>query len=290
MLKNTTLFSIIIPHRGAPELLQRLLGSIPQREDMEVIVVEDIEGRGAGWARNQGLQKAKGEYLLFADSDDTFLPGFSDFLDKVKHDIESCENEAWDLAFFSATSKEEDTDEPSWRTARLNWIMEREPSEREFLLRHTFTEPWCHIVKRSLIDSFGIRFDETPILNDVHFSTQAGYHARRIRVFKDKAYCVTNRKGSVGKIRDKARYLAYTRVMAETNIFNRTHGIDRFHARMIRPVMENMIKFRLTTALQCLSIIHNTGFSYSDILLMIVKYPFHLVQWGYRHQKYSAYK
>ena len=34
-------YSIIIPHKNTPKFLQRCLDSIPQREDLEVIVVDD---------------------------------------------------------------------------------------------------------------------------------------------------------------------------------------------------------------------------------------------------------
>lgn len=34
-------YSIIIPHYNIPELLQRCLDSIPERDDVQVIVVDD---------------------------------------------------------------------------------------------------------------------------------------------------------------------------------------------------------------------------------------------------------
>ena len=34
-------YSIIIPHKNIPELLQRCLDSIPKREDIQIIVVDD---------------------------------------------------------------------------------------------------------------------------------------------------------------------------------------------------------------------------------------------------------
>ena len=91
------LFSIIIPHKEIPDLLMRCLRSIPVSEDIQVIVVDDnspnadtylerypelsrpylefirtTKGGGAGYARNVGLDHAKGKWLLFADSDDFF--------------------------------------------------------------------------------------------------------------------------------------------------------------------------------------------------------------------------
>ena len=36
-----TNYSIVIPHYNLPALLRRCLGSIPQRDDIQVIVVDD---------------------------------------------------------------------------------------------------------------------------------------------------------------------------------------------------------------------------------------------------------
>ena len=91
-------FSIIIPHKEIPDLLMRCLQSIPVSEDIQVIVVDDnsadadtylerypelsrpylefirtTKGGGAGYARNVGLEHAKGKWLLFADADDFYV-------------------------------------------------------------------------------------------------------------------------------------------------------------------------------------------------------------------------
>ena len=92
-------FSIIIPHKNIPDLLQRCLNSIPYRKNLQVIVVDDNsdsdivdfnnfpkwnypnynvfftkEGKGAGYARNIGLRYAIGKWILFVDADDYVLP------------------------------------------------------------------------------------------------------------------------------------------------------------------------------------------------------------------------
>ena len=35
------IYSIIIPHKNIPKLLQRCLDSIPERDDVQVIIVDD---------------------------------------------------------------------------------------------------------------------------------------------------------------------------------------------------------------------------------------------------------
>ena len=91
-------FTFIIPHKNIPSLLQRCIDSIPQREDVHIVVVDDNsdscqvdfshfpglnnpfveviftkEGYGAGYARNVGLKQVQSKWVLFADADD-YLP------------------------------------------------------------------------------------------------------------------------------------------------------------------------------------------------------------------------
>lgn len=273
-------YSLIIPHHGNAAQLQRLLDSIPQREDMEVITVEDKERRGAGWARNQGLRQARGTYILFADSDDWFLPEIDEVLDEAR------KSDA-DIIYFNATAVEETTGKPSRRADRLNWIMRQEDDKREFLLRHTFTEPWCHIIRKSIIDRHQLCFDETPILNDVTFTTQVGYYAERVTVLNSTAYCVCNRKGSTGKLTDDARLIAYTQVMAKTNAFNKLHGIGYYHARMMRPLVKCMLKGKITTAGRCVKEMKQHGYSCSEIIFLLAAYPCHLIIYLYNRLRYS---
>jgi glycosyltransferase involved in cell wall biosynthesis len=108
------LFSIIIPHYDIPDLLMRCLKSIPVSEDIQVIVVDDNSadadtyldtypelsrpylefirtktGGGAGYARNVGLEHAKGKWLLFADADDFYVDDMYDIISMhVKSDAD----------------------------------------------------------------------------------------------------------------------------------------------------------------------------------------------------------
>src|SRR5687768_14860042 len=91
------LFSIVIPTRNRAALLQRCLQSVLAQEysDYEVIVVDDGSsddtpevlarfaprvralrqpGRGPSEARNFGVSKATGRFIVFLDSDDLLTP------------------------------------------------------------------------------------------------------------------------------------------------------------------------------------------------------------------------
>ena len=273
-------YSIIIPHRGPRELLQRCLDSMPRREDVEIVVVEDVEGRGAGWARNQGLKKAQGEYLVFADSDDYFLPNINDVLDRV---LELRNGEDPDLVFFGATSD-------SWRSAHLGWIMAQEGEKREFLLRHTFNEPWCHVVKRALVEEHRIRFSETRILNDIMFTKQVGYFAKSVAVIEKKAYYIDNFSNSVAKRRSDGNLVTYSTVLAEANMFNKKHNIDSYYANALRPVFMCLFTGKWKVMQLCLQGIQKAGYSKWEICWQMMCYSWHAVGWMWRRHKYSKYR
>lgn len=60
----------MVPTRGRPELLARCRAALEaQTLPVEVVVVEDREGRGPAWARNEGARRAGGEVVCFTDDD-----------------------------------------------------------------------------------------------------------------------------------------------------------------------------------------------------------------------------
>ena len=211
-------FSIIIPHKNVPELLERLIKSIPMRDDLEIIVVDDHsdasvieqlkcidrknlslifsqEGNGAGYARNCALPVVKGKWVLFADADDFFNSEFDDFLDAYV-------NSEADIVYFNANSVDSESYKPSNRADHLHKFIDdyfKDNEHGELIMRYLFTEPWCKMVKRELIESHHIKFEETSIRNDVRYSYLVGHYAKGIVVDNRQLYCVTTRKNSVSR-------------------------------------------------------------------------------------------
>jgi len=213
-----TVFSIIIPHRNIIDLLIRCLDSIPDNEGIQVIVVDDNsgnqdelarrieglkrsnveyhltkEGRGAGYARNVGLAKAKGEWLLFADSDDFFTDGAFDIISSVAE-------KEHDLVFFNVDSVESsDVSKKSFRTENKRKMIAKCVKEPQYIniLKYLYTEPWGKLYKKSLIDSHGIRFSETRVCNDLFFSIQASVFAKQPAVCDETIYINTYRTDSL---------------------------------------------------------------------------------------------
>ena len=62
--------SVVVPTRGRPEVLGRCVATLErQSAPVEIVVVEDVEGRGPAWARNEGVRRAAGEVVCFTDDD-----------------------------------------------------------------------------------------------------------------------------------------------------------------------------------------------------------------------------
>ena len=209
-------YSFIIPHHNTPDLLKRLVKSIPQRNDVEIIIVDDNSDedkkanvvrddvsifyidkehtKGAGRARNVGLEHANGKWLIFADSDDFFSEAISDLLDRYK----DCKS---DIIYFKVEGRDSDTLELVTRGTKYNKFLEKYKIKRnkmsEDMLRYSHVIPWCKIIRRSLITDNNIKFEEVRYSNDVMFVTKVAHNAQKIEVSDIVAYNVTVRSGSL---------------------------------------------------------------------------------------------
>lgn len=234
------LYSIIIPHKDIPRLLQRCLDSIPQRDDVQIIVVDDNsspdvvdfahfpgqdrtdveifftkEGRGAGYARNCGLARAKGKWLIFADADDFFLPGFLDLLDNYR-------NTDYDLVTFRAETVGSDTlDSLPSRQVHYEKIAEDMDFE---ILKYRNDVPWAKMVSAKLVRGYHICFDETVAANDAMFAAYVDYYARKVAACSKSVYCVTVRKDSLQHEIRLDTFLARVKVACRYNRFLQNIG------------------------------------------------------------------
>ena len=243
---NKKNYSIIIPHHNIPILLQRCIDSIPQRKDTEIIIVDDNsseefvnfnhfpgkertdvtiiftkEGKGAGYARNIGLSQASGKWILFADADDFFNYCIKDVLDEY---IDS----KYDIVFFKVNSIHSDTYESCHIGDHINkWIdlYTKSPLESEKYLRFVWGEPWCKLIKRDLIYSHQIRFEEIEVQNDTIFSLLTGFYANNISIDKRHIYNYTYRHNSITTVFSEKKLFTRILVCAKREIFYRQHNI-----------------------------------------------------------------
>jgi glycosyltransferase involved in cell wall biosynthesis len=211
-------YTFIIPHHNIPHLLQRCLSSIPKRNDVQIIVIDDNsnplyvdfkifqdlrnggvevyfvqENKGAGYARNIGIKHAKGKWLLFADADDFYNTNFIEILDNyVQMDF--------DILFFSVNSVDSNTLLPARRVPDIDKyynIYRKEDLKTADYVKYQIRAPWNKMFLNSFIKQYDIVFDEIIKGNDITFSFCACYLCRSFMVDISKLYCVTYRSDSM---------------------------------------------------------------------------------------------
>lgn len=202
---NAPAVSVIMPVYNAAEFLNESLGSLFAQtfEDFEIICVDDgssdaslsilreyAEKRDrftvlqqdhayAGAARNLGLSRARGKYLLFLDADDRFLPKMLELT------VGKAEETNADICVFAA----EAFDHRSGKTFPLTGACSPGPGQQgvfsrredpEHIFSFTHPAPWNKLFRRAFILENGLEFQNTRSVNDLAFVLTALAAAERI--------------------------------------------------------------------------------------------------------------
>ena len=207
-------YSFIIPHKNCPDLLRRCVNSIPVRDDVQIIVVDDnsdegkkpslperkglevvlldaSQSKGAGRARNVGLTKAEGKWLLFPDSDDYYVSSFMDVLDRYK------ESDA-DAVYFGAEYRDGKTGE---KLKNLHFMDEIEnydgSTEGLETVRFHHNAPWTKMVSHAFVETINVNFEESLNGNDILFSILIGFWGKKFLVERGVLYVYVKNSGSL---------------------------------------------------------------------------------------------
>lgn len=220
--------SIIVPHYNTPDSLLRLLESIPQREDVEILVVDDNSSvdtvqiadyvaarnnvffyrndsgiKGAGAARNVALPHVRGVWTLFADADDFFL---EDFMDSIEPYLASDA----DMVYFPPTSQDVTTGEPSSRHVMYMELVDtyrEKPSLKHLTeMKYGFCTPWSKLIRSEIMQKNQIAFDPIMVSNDIMCMTKCAFYSQNVLASKNTIYCVTRGGKSLTAKKDEARF------------------------------------------------------------------------------------
>lgn len=169
--------SIVIPVYNAEKYVDRLLNDFVKQslEKVEIILIDDgskdnslgicnkyakmsesvvvfhQENQGASAARNKGIALAKGQYIVFVDSDDS-VSG-----DYVENICSVCEQEQADLIQFDAYIKK--SEEISQREFKLEEGYAQLEDYYYHVLNQEVNEPWDKAYKAEIIHDNSIHFD-----------------------------------------------------------------------------------------------------------------------------------
>ena len=164
---------------GSQDNSLEILKEYQSRDDRVRIVTET--NAGAAIARNNGMRRARGEYIAFLDADDfvepTFLEALYETAKQDSLDIAIC---AYDMYNVRRARFEEATDAEHANILSEGVITSKKENP-DHIFTSTVNSPWNKLFKRSFIESKGLLFlSNVKMYEDVYFVVTALALAERV--------------------------------------------------------------------------------------------------------------
>lgn len=193
-----------------------------EKKDARVTVV-DKENGGLSSARNAGIKKAAGEYVLFLDSDDFLTEQALEFL------YEAAKKDDLEDVLYGAESFYESEELREQFSSYETYYDKKETYDRVYtgrelyqlqLEKKDFKPSAClQLIKRSLLLEHGVLFYEGILHEDHLFTMQVLSVAKRVRCVEEKLYKRRVREESImtaaKSFRNAAGYMVSMEEMAK---------------------------------------------------------------------------
>lgn len=254
-------FSLIIPYHNSlqldrSEMLHDLFDTLPDRDDLEVLLVDDhsampfvpsrqfektglthlqnpADRRYAGAARNTGMESASGEFLFFADSDDLFdVEALEAVMDHIKGQPDS------DLFIARCTSFLEGGSTGNRHHYMDGILKEFEASGKTDPLVRLHS-PVAKFIRKDFVEKNALRYGDTRVANDVLFNVRMISTDPRVALLDQTIYHI--RQGNASLTNDPGRDAARTRIRVARQAQDILRAAGRKELR--QPIAYSLLRF-----------------------------------------------
>jgi glycosyltransferase involved in cell wall biosynthesis len=181
-------YEIIIVDDGSTDSSLKITQEISKNNPQIVIITQ--KNKGLGGARNTGIEKSTGQYLLFLDSDDWIKPTT---LQKLNHTIL---NEDSDIVVYGYEKVNEHGEVLTLRLFGKD-LHTKEDCFKS-ILGHDISPMVCNkVYRRNLFIDHAITFKEKFLHEDIPITYKLFWHAEKISHIQESFYCWFIREGSI---------------------------------------------------------------------------------------------
>ena len=230
-MRTSPLVSVIVPIHDVGQYLEKCLNSLLAQtyQNIEIILVDDgstdksgeianqfgkkdkriltihKKQGGVSSARNEGLKQAKGEWIVFVDSDDYVDKEYIAKLQKLaletNADIATCSFSSFSIDGSSLKKK------PTWPEKTLTGI-----ESINYMFKNKYPAyVWLSIYKADLFKKNAIVFPEGKTYEDITTKINLMYNAKRVAYTNERLYHYQIRKNSItGEGFTKTRFNDYS--------------------------------------------------------------------------------
>lgn len=180
-------FEIIVVNDGSTDKSSSIISKY-QKKYKNIIVI-DKENEGLSMARNRGVQKSSGKYIIFVDSDDYVSNKLLEEVDKKIDDSDI-------LRFQIATEDEEYTKINEYHEEGFESM--RGYDAFKYLSSYHFVEPaWCYVIRKNYYIENKFSFKRGVYHEDFGLIPYVIYKARKVKSIDFIGYYYIQRNGSI---------------------------------------------------------------------------------------------
>lgn len=180
-------FEIIVVNDGSTDKSSSIISKY-QKKYKNIIVI-DKENEGLSMARNRGVQKSSGKYIIFVDSDDYVSNKLLEEVDKKIDDSDI-------LRFQIATEDEGYTKINEYHEEGFESMCGYDAFK--YLSSYHFVEPaWCYVIRKNYYIENKFSFKKGVYHEDFGLIPYVIYKARKVKSIDFIGYYYIQRNGSI---------------------------------------------------------------------------------------------